>query len=264
RTAAWDIGAGTIEAAALEDLDAVVHLAGEPIAGRWTAEKRRRIVDSRVEGTGLLARTLAGLDRPPRVLVCASAIGLYGDRGDTRLDETASAGDGFLPDVVQAWEGAADPARAAGIRVVHLRFGLVLWPGGGALERLLLPMRAGVGGRLGAGRQWWSWVTLDDVVGAILHGVATAGLEGPANVAAPGAVRNAEFTEVLARVLNRPAFLPAPAPALRAVLGEDAAEELLLSSARVVPGALERTGYRFSDPVLEPALRHQLGRYPSS
>lgn len=263
-TAGWDIGAGTMEAAALEGLDAVVHLAGEPIAGRWTPEKRRRIVDSRVEGTGLLARTLAGLERPPGVLVCASAIGLYGDRGDTRLDEAATPGDGFLADVVRAWEEAADPARAAGIRVVHLRLGLVLWPGGGALERLLLPMRAGVGGRLGSGRQWWSWVTLDDVVGAVLHAVATDELEGPVNVAAPGAVRNAEFTDVLARVLNRPAFLPAPAAALRAVLGEDAADELLLSSARVVSAALERTGYRFSDPVLEAALRHQLGRYPSS
>ncbi len=263
-TADWDIDAETMETAALEGLDAVVHLAGEPIAGRWTPEKRRRILDSRVEGTGLLARTLAGLERPPGVLVCASAVGLYGDRGDTHLDETANPGDGFLADVVRAWEEAADPARAAGIRVVHLRFGLVLWPGGGALERLLLPMRAGVGGRLGSGDQWWSWVTLDDVIGAVLHAVATEGLEGPVNVAAPGAVRNAEFIDVLARVLNRPAFLPAPAPALRAVLGEDAADELLLSSARVVPAALERTGYRFSDPVLEAALRHQLGRYPSS
>jgi len=262
-TANWDIGAGTMEAAALEGLDAVVHLAGEPIAGRWTPDKRRRIVDSRVKGTGLLARTLAGLERPPRVLVCASAIGLYGDRGDMRLDETTRPGEGFLPAVVRAWEEAADPARAAGIRVVHLRLGLVLWPGGGALERLLLPMRAGVGGRLGSGRQWWSWVTLDDVVGAVLHAIATDGLEGPVNVIAPGAVRNAEFTDVLARVLNRPAFLPAPAPALRAVLGEDAADELLLSSARVVPDALERAGYSFSDPVLEAALRHQLGRYPS-
>lgn len=262
--ASWDIAAGTMDAAALERLDAVVHLAGEPIAGRWTPEKRQRIVDSRVEGTGLLARTLAGLERPPRVLICASAIGLYGDRGDTRLDETASPGDGFLADVVRAWEGAADPARAAGIRVVHLRFGLVLWPGGGALERLLLPMCAGVGGRLGSGRQWWSWVTLDDVVGAVLHAIATDGLEGPVNVVAPGAVRNSEFTDVLARVLNRPAFLPAPAPALRAVLGEEAANELLLASARVVPAVLERTGYEFTDPVLEAALRHQLGRYPSS
>jgi hypothetical protein len=263
-TLSWDIAKRTIDAAALEGIDAVVHLAGEPIAGRWTPEKRRRILESRVEGTGLLARTVAGLERPPRVLICASAIGLYGDRGDTRLEEAANPGDGFLADVVRAWEAAADPARAAGIRVIHLRVGLVLWPGGGALERLLLPMRAGIGGRLGSGRQWWSWVTLDDVVGATLHAIATDGLAGPVNVVAPGPVRNAEFTDVLARVLNRPAFLPAPAPVLRVVLGEEAADQLLLSSARVVPAALQRTGYQFSDPVLEAALRHQLGRYPSS
>jgi len=261
----WDIAAGTIDAAALESLDAVVHLAGEPIAGeRWTPEKKRRILDSRVEGTGLLARALARLERPPRVLVCASAVGFYGDRGDRRLDEASAAGDGFLADVVRAWEEAAEPARVAGIRVVHLRLGLVLWPAGGALERLLLPARAGFGGRLGSGRQWWSWVGLDDVVGAVLHAIATDRLAGPVNVAAPNPVTNAEFTEVLARVLNRPALLPAPAVALRAVLGGEAADELLLSSARVLPSALERSGYVFSDPVLEAALRHQLGRYPSA
>lgn len=263
-TAHWDIGSESVDAAALEGIDAAVHLAGESIAGgRWTSEKKRRILDSRVEGTRLLARTLADLKRPPPVLVCASAIGVYGDRGDTRLDETATAGDGFLAEVVRAWEEAAEPARAAGIRVVHVRFGLVLWPGGGALERLLVPMRIGVGGRLGSGRQVWSWVTLDDVVGAVLHAIGTTSLSGPVNVAAPNPVRNEEFIDVLARVLNRPAVLPAPAVALRAALGREAADELLLSSAYVVPAALERTGYEFSDPLLEPALRHLLGRYPS-
>lgn len=258
---AWDIGAGTIDRSALEGLDAVVHLAGEPIAGdRWTPERKRRILDSRVDGTRLLAESLAGLENPPRVLVCASAIGWYGDRGDVRLEETASAGQGFLPDVVRAWEGAADPARDAGIRVVHLRLGMVLWPGGGALERLLLPMRAGLGGRLGDGRQIWSWVTLDDVIGAALHAIGDDRVEGPVNVTAPNPVSNREFTAVLARVLRRPAILPAPAPALRTLLGPEMVDELLLASARVVPAELERTGYTFSDPLLEPALRHMLGR----
>lgn len=260
-TVGWDVGAGTIDAAALEGLDAVVHLAGESIAGgRWTDERKRRILDSRVDGTRLLSKALAALDRPPRVLVCASAIGVYGDRGDEPLDETEPPGTGFLPDVVRAWEAAADPARAAGIRVVHLRFGLVLWPGGGALERLLLPTWAGLGGRLGSGRQYWSWVTLDDVLGAVLHSIGADALVGPVNVVAPEPLPNAEFVDVLADVMNRPALLPAPAPALRALLGAEMAGELLLSSARVAPAALERTGYRFSDPRLEPALRHQLGR----
>ena len=255
--------AGTIDRAELEGLDAVVHLAGAPIAdGRWTDERRRAILDSRVEGTRLLAGALAGLDEPPPVLVCASAIGYYGDRGDRRLDEDAGRGDGFLADVVEAWEAAAAAAREAGIRVVHLRFGVVLWPAGGALARLLVPMDAGVGGRLGSGRQVWSWVGLDDVLGAVVHAIGTPELEGPVNVTAPDPVTNAELTNVLADVLGRPAFLPVPAGALRLALGE-MADELLLSSARVVPEALQRTGYRFSDPVLEPALRHMLGRYPT-
>ncbi|MFW6040168.1 MAG: TIGR01777 family oxidoreductase [Gemmatimonadota bacterium] len=258
---AWDIGAGTIDRAALEGLDAVVHLAGEPIAGdRWTPERKERILDSRVEGTRLLSEALAALENPPDVLVCASAIGLYGDRGDVRLEETAAPGDGVLPRVVRAWEEAADPARDAGIRVVHLRLGLVLWPAGGALERLLLPMRAGLGGRLGDGRQVWSWVTLDDVIGVALHVIGHDDVSGPVNVTAPNPVSNAEFTAVLARVLNRPAFLPAPAVALRTLLGPEMADELLLASARAAPAELERTGYAFTDPVLEPALRHMLGR----
>lgn len=258
---AWDIGARSIDRSALEGLDAVVHLAGEPIAGdRWTPERKQRILDSRIEGTRLLAESLAGLADPPRVLVCASAIGLYGDRGDTRLEETAAPGDGFLSAVVQAWEEAAAPARDAGIRVVHLRLGIVLWPDGGALQQLLLPMRAGLGGRLGDGRQIWSWVSLDDVIGAALHAIGHEEVEGAVNVTAPNPVSNGEFTAVLARVLNRPAILPVPAAALRTLLGPEMADELLLASARVVPAELERTGYSFTDPVLEPALRHMLGR----
>lgn len=257
----WDIGAGTIDRSALEGLDVVVHLAGEPIAGdRWTPARKERILDSRVNGTRLLAEALAGLDDPPDVMVCASAIGYYGDRGDARLEETAAPGDGFLPEVVRAWEEAAQPARDAGIRVVHLRLGIVLWPDGGALERLLLPMRAGLGGRLGDGRQIWSWVTLDDVIGAMLHAIGHKEVVGPVNVTAPNPVSNAELTSVLARVLRRPAILPAPAPALRALLGPEMADELLLASARVAPAELERTGYTFTDPLLEPALRHMLGR----
>ncbi|MDT8436032.1 MAG: TIGR01777 family oxidoreductase [Gemmatimonadota bacterium] len=259
-TVEWDPAAGRVDAAGLEGTDVVVHLAGEPIAaGRWTDATRHAIRDSRVEGTGLLARTLAGLDRPPRVLICASAIGLYGDRGDEVLDEGSPPGEGFLADVCREWEEAADPARAAGIRVVHIRFGLVLWPGFGALQRMLVPFRAGVGGRLGSGRQFWSWVSLDDVLGAILHCAARDDVEGPVNVTAPRPVRNAAFSRTLARVLGRPACVPAPAAVLRLALGE-MADALLLAGARVDPARLRQGGYEFLDPELEPALRHLLGR----
>jgi uncharacterized protein (TIGR01777 family) len=259
----WDIDAGTVDSNALEGLDAVVHLAGESIAdGRWSDERKRAILDSRVKGTRLLAETLADLDDPPPVLVCASAIGFYGDRAGARIDETSAAGSGWLAEVVTAWEAAAQPARDAGIRVVHLRFGMILWPGGGALERLLVPMRAGVGGRIGSGRQVWSWVSLDDVVGAVLHAIGADGVRGPVNVTAPGAVSNGEFTNVLARVLDRPALVPAPEFALKAALGSELAEELLLSSVAVQPTRLAESGYRFADAELEPALRHMLGRYP--
>ncbi|MGI9038074.1 MAG: TIGR01777 family oxidoreductase [Gemmatimonadota bacterium] len=261
----WDIGAGTVDSRALDGLAAVVHLAGESIAdGRWTDERKRAILDSRVEGTKLLAETLAALDDPPPVLVCASAIGYYGDRAGARIDETAAPGSGFLSDVVTAWEDAAQPARDAGIRVVHLRFGMILWPGGGALERLLIPMRAGVGGKIGSGRQIWSWVSLDDVIGAVLHAIGRDEVRGPVNVTAPGAVSNQEFTSVLAGVLNRPAVVPAPEFALKVALGSELAEELLLASADVKPTRLAESGYVFADPELEPALRHMLGRYPAS
>ncbi len=250
----------TLEPASLEGLQAVVHLAGEPIAGgQWTVERRRRIHDSRVEGTRLLGEALARLGSPPDVLICASAIGFYGDRGDETLDEQASAGKGFLAEVVDDWERAAEPARAAGIRVVHLRFGIVLWPAAGALNRMLTPMRVGVGGRLGSGRQFWSWVSLDDAIGSVLHAMADDRLSGPVNVTAPNPLRNREFTGVMAEVLNRPAVLPVPAFALRTLLGQ-MANELLLASARVVPSRLTDTGYEFCDSELEPALRHMLGQ----
>lgn len=256
----WDPRAGTIDAEEIEGTDFVVHLAGESIAaGRWTEERRRSIRDSRVNGTRLVAETLAGLKRPPKALICASASGVYGDRGDELLPETAPSGGGFLADVCREWEEAADPAREAGIRVVHLRFGMILWPSGGALERMLVPFMAGVGGRMGDGAQYWSWVSLDDAVGAILHAAATDSLEGPVNVVAPEAIRNRDFTSVLGSVLHRPTLMPAPASILRLALG-DMADELLLASARLVPGRLLETGFRFRDPELETALRHMLGR----
>jgi len=252
---------GGLHPSALEGLDAVVHLAGEPIAaGQWTPERRRRIRDSRVDGTRILSELLAGLEEPPDVLICASAIGFYGNRGDEVLDEQAGSGSGFLPDVVTEWEQAADPARDAGIRVVCARLGVVVWPSGGALKKMLPAMRAGVGGRLGTGRQFWSWVSLDDVIGSILHAISDDRLAGPVNVTAPRPVTNREFTAVLADVLGRPAVLPVPPFALRMALGA-MADELLLASAKVIPSRLSDAGYEFCEPDLESALRHMLGQY---
>ncbi|MCL7990183.1 MAG: TIGR01777 family oxidoreductase [marine benthic group bacterium] len=256
----WDPRKGSIDAAALEGTDYVVHLAGASIAdGRWSEERRSLIRESRVQGTRLIAETLAALDRPPRALICASATGWYGDRGDERLDESSRPGEGFLPEVCRDWEAAADPAREAGIRVVHLRFGMILWPDGGALERMLMPFLAGAGGRMGSGDQFWTWVSLDDAVAAVMHAAARQDLEGPVNVVAPEPIRNRDFTAALGSVLKRPTLVPAPAPALRLALGA-MADELLLASARVYPKRLEATGFPFRDPELEPALRHMLGR----
>lgn len=254
----WDARTGSADD--LSGMDCVVHLAGANIAaGRWTAARRRAIRDSRVQGTRRLAEILAAADDPPPVLICASAIGFYGDRGDETVDESSSHGSGFLSDVCQAWEKAAEPARQAGIRVVHLRFGIVLTPAGGALATMLPPFRFGVGGRLGDGRQFMSWISLDDAVGAVLHAERTSALEGPVNVVAPTPVRNAELTRALARVLRRPAAIPVPATLIRRVLG-DMGQELLLAGARVVPGRLQETGFAYRDPDLESALRHVLGR----
>jgi uncharacterized protein (TIGR01777 family) len=256
----WDPAAGRIDINALEGMDAVVHLAGESIAaGRWTAESKRRILTSRTEGTRLLCKTLAGLERKPRVLVSASAIGFYGDRGDALLDETSAAGDGFLADVCRQWEAATAPAREAGIRVVNLRIGVVLTPLGGALAQMLTPFRFGVGGPLGSGSQFMSWISLDDLLGAILHCIATPSLEGPVNATAPSPVTNAELTRVLGAVLHRPAFLPVPAAALRVLLGE-MSDALLLASTRVAPRRLLDSGFAARDPDLDGALRDMLGR----
>ena len=255
----WDPEAGILDAKSLEGVDAVVHLAGENIAERWSPEKKTRIHDSRVKGTRLLSDTLARLERSPKVLVCASAIGYYGDRGEEVLTEINPAGRGFLAEVCQAWEEAAEPARQKGIRVVSLRFGMVLSSAGGALAKMLPPFRLGLGGALGSGRQYVSWIAIDDAVGAIQHALTTETLQGPANTVAPQAVTNQEFTKVLGKVLGRPTVLPMPAFAARLMFGE-MADELLLASARVEPAKLLSTGYAFRYPDLEAALRHVLGK----
>jgi hypothetical protein len=261
---AWDPDQGQIDARALEGLDAVVHLAGENIAGgRWTTARKERIRDSRVKGTRLLSEALAGLQRPPKVLVAASAIGFYGDRGDEILNENSAAGAGFLADVCREWEVAAEPARRAGIRTVHVRFGVILSPKGGALPKMMLPFRLGLGGRIGSGRQYVSWVAIDDVVGAIHHALMCRELSGPVNVVAPRPVTNREYTRALAGVLHRPALFPLPAFVARLMLGE-MADELLLGSQRVEPQRLLQTGYRFDYPELTPALNHLLGRSPQT
>jgi len=256
----WDPVAGTIDRAALEGAGAVVHLAGATIAGRFTERHRREVRESRVAGTRLLARTLASLERKPTVLVSASAMGIYGDRGDELLDESKPPGDGFLADVGREWEAETAPAAEAGIRVVLLRTGLVFAREGGALPPMLTPARLGLGGPLGSGRQWWSWVTIDDVVAAYAFAIATPALAGAANLATPQPVRQAELAHVLGRVLGRPAFLPAPAFALRLLLGRGMADSLLLASARMVPARLTAAGFRFRFETLEPALRHVLAR----
>ena len=211
-----------------------------------------------MRGTDLLARALASLDRPPAVLASASAVGFYGDRGDEELTESSPPGTGFLADLVKRWEAATAPAEAAGIRVVHVRSGIVLSRHGGALPRLVTPMRLGAGGRLGSGRQWWRWITIADEVGAIRHLLGATDVRGPANVTAPAPARNADFVAALGRVLHRPTVLAAPAPALKLALGGERATEILLSGQRVLPGALQRSGYGFRHPALDTALTHVL------
>ena len=256
----WNPSTGAVSAGALDGVDAVVHLAGENIAGgRWNEVRKQRIRDSRVEPTRRLSETLAALPNPPRVLVTASAIGYYGDRGDVVVDETTPAGTGFLPEVCQAWEAATGPAREAGIRVVHLRTGIVLTPAGGALGKMLLPFKMGVAGVLGSGAQYMSWVAIDDLLGAALFCLTNEGTSGPVNVVAPAPVTNREFTKTLGRVLSRPTIFPMPAFAARLAFGE-MADALLLEGARVQPVALQDAGYQFGYPGLDGALRHVLGR----
>lgn len=254
RNVAWDIDAGTIEAEKCGGHKAVVHLAGEPIAAKkWTPEQKRKILESRVGGTRLLAETLAGLKEKPGVFVCASAIGYYGSRGNETLTEASEAGEGFLAEVTRAWEEAAQPARDAGIRVVHARFGIVLSPEGGALAKMLPAFKIGAGGRLGDGSAWMSWIALPDVVGGLRHVIETPGLSGPVNFTAPEPVTNYTFTKTLGHALHRPSFLPAPQKAIAAIFGE-MGETLLLNSAKVLPEQLQRTGYVFQHPRLAEAL----------
>lgn len=256
--AAWGPRTGEVDSAAVGGADAVVHLAGENIAGgRWTAARKALIRDSRVDGTRALCESLARMQDPPRVLVCASAIGFYGDRGGAALDEVSEQGEGFLPDVCRAWEQATEPASAAGLRVVNLRFGIVLSARGGALTKMLLPFRMGLGGRVGRGDQYWSWVSVDDAAGAIHQSIVTDSLQGPVNAVAPNPVTNLEFTKILGQLLHRPTVFPMPALAARVTLGE-MANELLLASARVLPKRLQESGYDFRHPTLEGALRHVL------
>jgi len=255
----WDPSAGTIDATGLEGVDAVVHLAGESVMGRWTAAKKARIRNSRVQGTRLLAETIAGLPTPPGVVVCASASGYYGDRGNELLKEESDPGNNFLAGVCREWEAAADPARAAGVRVVHPRFGIVLSPEGGALGTTLPIFKLGGGGRIGSGRQYWPWVAVDDVVGATLHALDTGSLSGAVNITVPDPPTNEEYTKTLGHVLGRPTVFPIPAPAARLALGQ-IADELLLASQRVEPTRLRESGYSYRYPELEGALRHLLGR----
>jgi uncharacterized protein len=253
---AWDPTTCTIDAGRLEGVDAVVHLAGAGIGDRrWTDAYKKQIVESRTAGTGLLAAALARLQRPPAVLVSASAVGYYGDGGEQELTEASPPGTGFRTEVVTAWEGAALPAVDAGIRTVFPRMANVLSTDGGLLPFLLTPFRFGLGARFGSGKQWFPWVTLDDTVAAIAFAIERADLRGPVNVAAPQPVRNAEFAKTLGRVLRRPAPWWAPAPVLEVIAGPERAREAILSSAKVVPAALLDAGFTFGDPELEPALR---------
>jgi len=266
----WDPLA-PVDPTAVSGFNAVVHLAGESVVGRWTDEKRKAIRESRVHGTRNLATALAQSEAKPGVLVCASAVGFYGSRGDEILREESPAGQGFLPEVCREWEGASRIAAEAGIRTVNLRIGLVLSAKGGALANMLRPFKLGLGGRIGSGQQWWSWIHVDDVVGGIRHAIGTESVvgpgngglgngpvSGPVNLVAPNPLRNAEFTKVLASVLGRPAFFPVPEFALRLAFGKMAAEELLLASQRVQTGKLGASGYAFRFRELRAALENLL------
>ena len=251
----WNPMAGAeLAASVVSGFDAVIHLAGESIAGRWTEGKKKLIRESRVLSTRSLATALARAESKPKVFVCASAIGFYGDRDDEVLTEESARGQGFLPELCREWEAASRIAAEAGIRTVNLRTGLVLSAKGGALGKMLTPFKLGLGGRIGSGRQWWSWIQIDDLVGAIQQTLGTESLSGPVNMVAPNAVRNAEFTKVLASVLGRPAIFPVPGFALGLAFGNMAADELFLTSQHVKPAKLEASGYRFQYGDLRAAL----------
>lgn len=255
----WDPMGGKLDPRELEGAEAVVHLAGEPIAQRWTGARRDAIRESRVRGTELLARAIVALDLKPGVFLSGSAVGYYGDRGDEAVDEESAPGTDFLAGVAREWEGATGGAKDAGVRVVLLRSGVVLSPRGGMLERLLPPFRLGVGGPIGTGRQWISWIALDDYLSATEHAMATTGIHGPVNLVAPNPVTNAEFAATLGRVLGRPALVPVPAFALELLYGE-MARATILAGQRVMPKVLLRNGFHFAHPTLEEALRFELAR----
>jgi uncharacterized protein (TIGR01777 family) len=258
----WDPEAGTIDADGLEGIGGVVHLAGAGIGDRrWTDARKRLILETRTKGTSLLARTLAGLTRPPSTLVSASAIGYYGNRGDGPLDEQSTPGNDFVARVCVQWEGATAPAADAGIRVARTRSGIVLGRDGGVLPRLLLPFRLGLGGRIGSGRQYMSWISIGDEVRAILHALTQDGVAGPVNLTGPAPVTNGEFTETLGRVLRRPTVIPTPLLPLRARYGRELVQHLLVEGQRVLPKRLQATGYAFEHPTLEDALRAAVDRH---
>jgi uncharacterized protein (TIGR01777 family) len=260
-TLRWDPARDAIDPGGFEGVDAVVHLAGAGIGDkRWTEERKREIRDSRTRGTTLLAESLAGLARKPSVLVSASAVGYYGNTGDRAVTEDGPPGDDFLARVCIEWEAATAPAERAGIRVACIRSGIVLTPNGGVLKRMLWPMKAGVGGRIGTGKQYMSWITLDDEVGAILHVLATESLSGAVNLTAPNPVTNADYTTTMGKVLRRPTAIPVPVRLLRIPYGMELVHSLLLIGQRVIPKKLDDSGYRFRHPGLEPALRALLDR----
>jgi uncharacterized protein len=256
----WDPEKGTLDAGELEGIDAAVHLAGENLAdGRWNEEKKRRIRESRVKGTRLLSEALAKLKRKPQVLVSASAVGFYGNRGDEILTEQSASGADFVAEVCREWELATQPAALVGVRVVSLRFGVIFSSEGGALKKMLFPFKMGVGGKLGSGRQYMSWITLDDAVGVIEFALENEKLRGPVNAVAPDALTNKEFTKDLGSALSRPTIFPIPAFMVRLAFGE-MADETLLTSQRVEPLRLKEEGYIFKYPELKSALKHVLGK----
>ena len=256
----WNPKSGTLDAAALEGADAVIHLSGAGIGDkRWSTSYRKEILDSRTDTTALLAKTIASLTRKPSVFLSGSAIGIYGARNDEQLTEVSTHGTGFLAEVCEQWEAAAKPAVDAGVRTVYLRTGIVLSPKGGALKKLLPLFKFGVGGKFGNGKQWQSWISIDDEIGAIEH-LLTANVSGAVNLTAPNPVTNAEFTKVLASVLKRPAIVPVPTFAPKIVLGGELADALLFTGQRVIPAALNASGYSFKHSTLESALRSLLSK----
>lgn len=254
----WNPSHQELPKARIEGTEVVVHLAGANIAGkRWTPKVKEELRSSRLDGTKLLCETIGSMQSPPKTLICASAIGYYGNRGSELLNETSAPGTGFLADLCKDWEAACEPARAKGIRVVNLRIGVILTPKGGALAKMLPPFKMGVGGIMGSGNQYWSWISLVDVIGVIQHCLTYDKISGPVNTTAPRPVTNLEFTKALGSVLGRPTLIPMPAFAARLALGE-MADDLLLASARVMPNRLSETGYQFQHSALEPALRDLL------